>query len=231
MIKVLITGSTGAIGEATARYFYDNGYFVYLHYHSNREKAETLAQELGENTQIIGFDIACKTSVREALAGIEVDVLVNNAGKTRDKLLFWMEDEDWDDVIQTNLTGTYTVTKALLPSMQKKKFGAIINVASVAGVVGNPGQVNYAASKGGMIAMTKSLALETARHKIRVNCVVPGFIHSEMTAGFNEKDFERLIPMKRFGQPHEVAEVIFFLADKASYITAEVIIISGGMVR
>lgn len=231
MKKVLITGATGAIGEATARYFYENGYFVYLHYHSNRQKAQELAQELGENTQIIGFDIADRASVRDALSGIEVDVLVNNAGKTRDKLLFWMEDEDWDDVIQTNLTGTYAVTKALLPGMQKNKRGAIINVSSVAGVVGNAGQVNYAASKGGMIAMTKSLALETARHKIRVNCVVPGFIHSEMTAGFNEKDFEKLIPMKRFGKAEEVAEVIFFLADKASYITAEVITISGGMVR
>jgi 3-oxoacyl-[acyl-carrier protein] reductase len=115
--------------------------------------------------------------------------------------------------------------------MQKKKKGAIVNVSSVAGLVGNVGQTNYAASKGGMIAMTKSLALETARHGIRANCVVPGFIHSEMTAGFNEKDFQKMIPMKRFGNPDEVAETIFFLADKASYITAEVITISGGMVR
>jgi 3-oxoacyl-[acyl-carrier protein] reductase len=210
--------------------FSDNGYFVYIHYHSNKDKADALVAELG-NAQSVGFDIALAESVRSALEGISVDVLVNNAGKTKDKLFFWLEDSDWDDVIQTNLTGTYYVTKALLPAMQKQKSGAIINVASVAGVVGNIGQANYAASKGGLIAMSKSLALEVARYKIRVNCVVPGFIHSEMTAGFNEKDFEKMIPMKRFGQPEEVAEVIFFLADKASYMTAEVVNISGGMVR
>lgn len=230
MKKVLVTGGTGAIGEATVRMFSANGYFVYIHYNSKKEKADTLVAELG-NAQSIGFDIASAESVRTALENISVDVLVNNAGKTKDKLFFWMEDGDWDDVIQTNLTGTYYVTKALLPAMQKEKLGAIINVASVAGVVGNIGQANYAASKGGMIAMSKSLALEVARYKIRVNCVVPGFIHSEMTAGFNEKDFEKMIPMKRFGTPDEVAEVIFFLADKASYMTAEVINISGGMVR
>ncbi len=230
MKTVLVTGATGAIGEAVVRLFSSNGYFVYLHYHSNKAKADELVEEL-KNAQSIGFDIASAESVRSALEGITVDVLVNNAGKTKDKLFFWMEDSDWDDVIQTNLTGTYYVTKALLPAMQKQKSGAIINVASVAGVVGNVGQANYAASKGGMIAMTKSLALEVARYKIRANCVVPGFIHSEMTADFNEKDFEKMIPMKRFGNPDEVAEVIFFLADKASYITAEVINISGGMVR
>ena len=230
MRSVLVTGATGAIGEATARMFSANGYFVYIHYHSNQAKAEALVSELG-NAQSVGFDIASAESVRTALEGIEVDVLVNNAGKTKDKLFFWLEDSDWDEVIQTNLTGTYYVTKALLPAMQKKKKGAIVNVSSVAGLVGNAGQTNYAASKGGMIAMTKSLALETARHGIRANCVVPGFIHSEMTAGFNEKDFQKLIPMKRFGNPDEVAETIFFLADKASYITAEVITISGGMVR
>ncbi len=230
MKKVLVTGGTGAIGEAVVRIFSANGYFVYIHYHSNQAKADALVEELG-NAQSIGFDIASGESVRAALEGISVDVLVNNAGKTKDKLFFWLEDSDWDDVIQTNLTGTYYVTKALLPAMQKQKSGAIVNVASVAGVVGNIGQANYAASKGGMIAMTKSLALEIARYKIRANCVVPGFIHSEMTAGFNEKDFEKIIPMKRFGNPEEVAEVIFFLADKASYMTAEVVNISGGMVR
>lgn len=230
MKKVLITGATGAIGEACARMFSANGYFVYIHYHSNQAKADALVAELG-NAEAVGFDIASSTSVREALEGITVDVLVNNAGKTKDKLFFWLEDEDWDDVIQTNLTGTYYVTKALLPAMQKQKNGAIINIASVAGTVGNIGQANYAASKGGMIAMSKSLALEVARYKIRVNCVVPGFIHSEMTVGFNEKDFEKMIPMKRFGNADEVAEVVLFLADKASYITAETINISGGMVR
>ncbi|MDD5358917.1 MAG: SDR family NAD(P)-dependent oxidoreductase [Sulfurovaceae bacterium] len=230
MKKVLITGATGAIGEACARYFSQNGYFVYIHYHSNKEKADTLVGELG-NAQSIGFDISSAQSVKSALDGIVVDVLVNNAGKTKDKLFFWLEEDDWNDVLQTNLTGTFYVTKALLPAMQKNKKGSIVNIASVAGVVGNAGQTNYAASKGGMIAMSKSLALEVARHNIRVNCVVPGFIHSEMTAGFNEKDFEKVIPMKRFGKPQEVAEVVYFLADKATYMTADVVNISGGMVR
>lgn len=230
MKKVLITGATGAIGEACARYFSDNGYFVYIHYHSNQAKAEVLSKELG-NAEIVKFDIASSEDVKKALKDIEVDVLVNNAGKTKDKLFFWMDNDDWEDIIQTNLNGTFYVTKALLPSMQKKKNGAIINIASVAGVVGNAGQANYAASKGGIISMSKSLAIEVARHNIRVNCVVPGFVHSEMTAGFNEKDFEKIIPMKRFGNAFEVAEVVYFLADKASYITAETINISGGMVR
>lgn len=230
MKKVLITGATGAIGEACARYFSDNGYFVYIHYHSNQAKAEALSKELG-NAEIVKFDIASSEDVKSALKDIEVDILVNNAGKTKDKLFFWMDNNDWEDIIQTNLNGTFYVTKALLPSMQKKKNGAIINIASVAGVVGNAGQANYAASKGGMISMSKSLAIEVARHNIRVNCVVPGFVHSEMTAGFNEKDFDKIIPMKRFGNAVEVAEVVYFLADKASYITAETINISGGMVR
>lgn len=230
MKKVLITGATGAIGEACARYFSENGYFVYIHYHSNQAKAEALLKELG-NAEIVKFDIASSEDVKSALKDIEVDILVNNAGKTKDKLFFWMENNDWEDIIQTNLNGTFYVTKALLPSMQKKKNGAIINIASVAGVVGNAGQANYAASKGGIISMSKSLAIEVARHNIRVNCVVPGFVHSEMTAGFNEKDFEKIIPMKRFGNAFEVAEVVYFLADKASYITAETINISGGMVR
>jgi 3-oxoacyl-[acyl-carrier protein] reductase len=230
MKKVLITGATGAIGEACARYFSDNGYFVYIHYHSNQAKAEALAKEL-RNAEIVKFDIASSEDVKSALKDIEVDILVNNAGKTKDKLFFWMDNNDWEDIIQTNLNGTFYVTKALLPSMQKKKNGAIINIASVAGVVGNAGQANYAASKGGMISMSKSLAIEVARHNIRVNCVVPGFVHSEMTAGFNEKDFDKIIPMKRFGNAVEVAEVVYFLADKASYITAETINISGGMVR
>lgn len=230
MKKVLITGATGAIGEACVRYFSQNGYFVYIHYHNNKAKADALVDELG-NAQSIGFDISSAQSVKDALDGITVDVLVNNAGKTKDKLFFWLEEDDWNDVLQTNLTGTFYVTKALLPAMQKNKKGSIVNIASVAGVVGNAGQTNYAASKGGMIAMSKSLALEVARHNIRVNCVVPGFIHSEMTSGFNEKDFEKVIPMKRFGKPQEVAEVVYFLADKATYMTADVVNISGGMVR
>ncbi len=230
MKKVFITGATGAIGEACARYFHARGYFVYIHYNNNRQKALSLSNEL-ENSEIIRFDICNQEEIKEKLEGIEVDVLINNAGITIDKLFFWMEDKDWSEVLETNVHGTYYVTKALLNKMISSKKGSIINVASVSGIVGNMGQTNYAAAKGAMIAFTKSLALELARYKIRVNAVAPGLIKSEMTKNLNIQNLKKDIPMQRLGEPQEVAEVIFFLADKASYVTAEVINISGGMVR
>jgi 3-oxoacyl-[acyl-carrier protein] reductase len=230
MKKVLVTGSTGAIGSACARYFHDNGYFVYLHYRSNESKANELKSEL-ENSQTIGFDISNKEEVYSKLENIEVDVLVNNAGITKDKLFFWMEDDDWSDVIDTSVNGTFYVTKALMKNMISNKKGAIINVASVSGLVGNAGQTNYSAAKGAMIAFTKALSLEVARYKIRVNAVAPGLIESEMTKELDLKEMKKSIPLKRVGKPEDVAECVFFLADKASYITGEVLNISGGMVR
>jgi 3-oxoacyl-[acyl-carrier protein] reductase len=230
MKKVLVTGSTGAIGSACARYFHDNGYFVYLHYRSNEAKANELKSEL-ENSKIIGFDISNKEEVYGRLENIEVDVLVNNAGITKDKLFFWMEDDDWSDVIDTSVNGTFYVTKALMKNMISNKKGAIVNVASVSGLVGNAGQTNYSAAKGAMIAFTKALSLEVARYKIRVNAVAPGLIESEMTKELNLKEMKKSIPLKRVGKPEDVAECVFFLADKASYITGEVLNISGGMVR
>jgi 3-oxoacyl-[acyl-carrier protein] reductase len=230
MKKVLITGSTGAIGEACARYFHQNGYFVYLHYRSNETKASELKSEL-ENSEIIGFDISNKDEVYQKLQDIEVDVLVNNAGVTKDKLFFWMEDEDWSDVIDTSVNGTYFVTKALLKGMISNKNGSIVNVASISGLVGNAGQTNYSAAKGAMIAFTKALSIEVARYKIRVNAVAPGLIESEMTKELDLKQMKKTIPLKRVGKPDDVAECVFFLADKASYVTGEVLNISGGMVR
>jgi len=230
MKKVLVTGSTGAIGSACARYFHDNGYFVYLHYRSNESKANELKSEL-ENSEIIGFDISNKKEVYNKLENIEVDVLVNNAGITKDKLFFWMEDDDWNDVIDTSVNGTFYVTKALMKNMISNKKGAIVNVASVSGLVGNAGQTNYSAAKGAMIAFTKALSLEVARYKIRVNAVAPGLIESEMTKELDLKEMKKSIPLKRVGKPEDVAECVFFLADKASYITGEVLNISGGMVR
>jgi len=230
MKKVLVTGSTGAIGSACARYFHDNGYFVYLHYRSNESKANELKSEL-ENSEIIGFDISNKKEVYNKLENIEVDVLVNNAGITKDKLFFWMEDDDWSDVIDTSVNGTFYVTKALMKNMISNKKGAIVNVASVSGLVGNAGQTNYSAAKGAMIAFTKALSLEVARYKIRVNAVAPGLIESEMTKELDLKEMKKSIPLKRVGKPEDVAECVFFLADKASYITGEVLNISGGMVR
>ena len=228
--KVLVTGSTGAIGEACARYFHDNGYFVYLNYRSNEKKANELCSEL-ENSQTIYFDISKKDEVRSAVEKLELDVLVNNAGITKDNLFFFMTDEEWGDVIDTSVNGTFYVTKAVLKNMIANKKGSIINVASVSGLVGNAGQTNYSAAKGAMIAFTKALSAEVARYKIRVNAVAPGLIESEMTKDLPLKDMKKAIPLRRIGTPEDVAECIFFLGDKASYVTGETINISGGMVR
>jgi len=230
MKKVLVTGSTGAIGEACARAFSEAGYFVYLHYRSNQDKAQKLCEELG-NAEIIGFDIVDKAAVNAALENLEVDVLVNNAGITKDALFFFMEDDEWSSVIDTSVNGTYYVTKTLMRNMIKNKKGSVVNVASVSGLVGNPGQTNYSAAKGAMIAFTKSLSAEVARYGIRVNAVAPGLIASEMTEELNLKEMKKTIPLRRIGKPQEVAECVFFLADKASFVTGEVLNISGGMVR
>jgi len=228
--RVLITGSTGAIGEACARYFHENGYFVYLHYRNNKEKVEKLKIELN-NSEILKFDITNKEDVVKALENLEIDVLVNNAGITKDNLFFLMSDDEWSDVIDTSVNGSYYVTKAVLKSMITNKRGAIINVASVSGLVGNAGQTNYSAAKGAMIAFTKALSAEVARYKIRVNAVAPGLIESEMTKDLPLKEMKKAIPLRRIGQPIDVAECVFFLADKASYVTGETLNISGGMVR
>ncbi|NOX14501.1 MAG: SDR family oxidoreductase [Epsilonproteobacteria bacterium] len=230
MKKVLVTGSTGAIGEATARYFHENNYFIYLHYRGNEKKVNELKNEL-KNSQIINFDILDKEEVFSKLENLEIDVLVNNAGITKDKLFFWMEEDEWTDVINTSVNGTYNVTKAVIKNMISRKNCSIINVASVSGMVGNMGQTNYSAAKGAMIAFTKALAIEVARYKIRVNAVAPGLIESEMTKDLDIKSIKKDIPLKRIGKPQEVAECVFFLADKASYVTGEVLNISGGMVR
>ena len=230
MKKVLVTGSTGDIGEACARYFHNNGYFVYLHYRSQEVKAKELSKELN-NSEIIGFDISNKEDVYAKLENLELDVLVNNAGITRDKLFFWMSDDEWSEVIDTSVNGTYYVTKAVIKNMISNKKGAIVNVASVSGLVGNAGQTNYSAAKGAMIAFTKALSLELARYKIRINAVAPGAIESEMTKDLDIKALKKEIPLRRIGQPEEVAECVFFLSDKASYVTGEVLNISGGMVR
>jgi 3-oxoacyl-[acyl-carrier protein] reductase len=229
--KVLVTGATGAIGEACVRYFVQNGYFVYAHYHGNKTKAIELENEFGDACKILCFDISDASSVKEALENIEVDALVNNAGITRDKLFFWMENEDWETVINTNINGAFYVCKALLPAMIKKKCGSVVNISSIAGLVGNIGQSNYSTSKGALISFTKSLALEVARYNIRVNCIAPGLVKSSMTAGLDESEIKKAIPLKRFADPLEIAEVIYFITDKASYMTGETLNVSGGMVR
>ncbi len=230
MKSVLVTGSTGSIGEAIARYFHENGYFVYLHYRSDEQKAKALHVELN-NSEMICFDILDKDMIREKLENLEIDVLVNNAGITKDKLFFWMEEDEWNSVINTSINGTYNVTKAVIKNMISRKNCSIVNVASVSGLVGNMGQTNYSAAKGAMIAFTKALSIEVARYKIRVNAVAPGLIESEMTKDLDMKSIKKDIPLKRIGEPKEVAECVFFLGDRASYVTGEVLNISGGMVR
>ncbi len=230
MKRVLVTGATGAIGEACVRAFADAGYFVYIHYRSQEAKAQAILDEI-KNGEIIYCDVRESESVKSAFGELDLDVLVNNSGITKDNLFFWMKDEEWTDVIDTNLNGMYRVTKAVVEKMIAKKNCAIVNVSSVSGIAGNPGQTNYSTTKGGIIAFTKALALELGRYKIRVNCVAPGLIESEMTQELPLKELKKGIPLRRIGRPEDVSEVVLFLADKASYITAETINISGGMVR
>lgn len=229
MQKVLVTGATGSLGEAIVKEFSEKGYFVYIHYNSNREKAEKILEEINGNGEILGFNSKDKVLTKELLSDIEVDVLVNNSGITKDNLFFWMTDEEWEEVIDTNLNGMFRVTKALLPKFIKNKGGAIVNISSVSGISGNAGQTNYSASKGAIISFTKSLAVELSRYKVRVNCVAPGIIESDMTKELDKK-LAKSIPLGRFGDPKEVAHAVYFAATN-TYMTAETLNISGGMVR
>ncbi|WP_024954802.1 3-oxoacyl-ACP reductase FabG [Sulfurospirillum arcachonense] len=229
MKRVLVTGATGEIGSAIVRDYAQNGYFVYIHYRGSQEKAQKLLEEI-DNGALIQFDVSDKQSIKEALKDLNVDVLVNCAGIIKDKLFFFMEDDDWEDVIKTNLDGYYHVTKQIIVGMIKNKSGSIVNVTSISGLVGNIGQTNYSASKGGIIAFTKALCLEVARYGIRVNAIAPGVIKSQMVEEV-DKNIVKMIPAGRLGEPEEVAEVAYFLGDKATYINGEVINISGGMVR
>jgi 3-oxoacyl-[acyl-carrier protein] reductase len=230
MKSVLITGATGAIGQATAKVFAKEGYYLYLHYNASRQKAALLLEELGCEGQILQCELKRPEAIKETFEGLSVDVLVNNAGITRDKLFFFMDNDDWQNVMDTNLNSLFYVTKQIIPEMMKRKSGSIVNVASISGIVGNAGQVNYSASKGGIIAFTKALCAEVGRYGVRVNGVAPGIIESEMTQEV-DKAMVKMIPLGRFGKAEEVAEVVFFLAHKASYVHGEIINISGGMVR
>ncbi len=229
--KVLVTGATGSIGEAIVREYAKNGYFVYIHYHSSQAKALTLLDEIGDG-EVISFDTRDKNAIRSNLEEIDVDVLVNNAGITRDNLFFFMEDEEWEDVIQTNLNALFYITKVISTKMMKRKAGSIVNIASISGISGNAGQANYAASKGGVIAFTKSLAIELGRYHIRVNALAPGIIRSEMIETIPHiKELKKMIPMRRFGEPEEVAKCAYFIGHDATYVSGEVLNISGAMVR
>ncbi|MEQ8295463.1 MAG: 3-oxoacyl-[acyl-carrier-protein] reductase [Nitratireductor sp.] len=235
--KALITGASGGIGEAVARLLHAQGARVGLH-GTRVEKLEALAGELGERVALFPADLSDRAAVKalgqKAEAELDgVDILVNNAGITRDGLFVRMSDDDWDAVLEVNLTAVFRLTRELTHPMMRRRFGRIVNITSVVGVTGNPGQANYCASKAGMIGFSKSLAQEVASRNITVNCVAPGFIESAMTGKLNDKQRDAImgaIPMKRMGSGAEVAAAVAFLAStEAAYMTGQTLHVNGGM--
>lgn len=235
--KALVTGASGGIGGAIARAMHEQGATVALA-GRNRDALDALAAELGERCHVIVGDLgdtesadAMLTAAADAMDGI--DILVNNAGLTRDNLAMRIKDEDWQSVIDVNLTATFRLSRAVLRGMMKARWGRIINVTSIVGVTGNPGQTNYAASKAGIIGMSKSLASEVATRGITVNCIAPGFIATAMTESLGDDQKEKLVgavPAGRLGTPEDVAACAVFLAsDEAAYITGQTLHVNGGM--
>lgn len=232
MKKVLVTGATGSIGEEIVKEYAKNGFFVYIHYNSNHQKAQNLLEEIDNKGELISFDIKDKESIKNSLENLDVDVLINNAGIIKDNLFFFMSDDEWEDVINTNLNGNFYITKIISKNMMMNKRGSIVNIASISGVSGNAGQANYSSSKGGIIALTKTLCLELGRYNIRVNALAPAIIESEMTKDIpNLKEMKKAIPLGRFGTANEVAKCAYFIGVDATYISGEVVNISGGMFR
>jgi len=235
--KALVTGASGGIGEAIARTLHAQGAVVGLH-GTRVERLDALASDLGDRVRVFPADLSDRAAVKalgqKAEAELEgVDILVNNAGITRDGLFVRMSDEDWDDVIAVNLSSVFRLTRELTHPMMRRRFGRIINISSVVGVTGNPGQTNYSASKAGMIGFTKSLAQEIASRNVTVNCIAPGFVESAMTGKLNEKQKDAImaaIPMKRMGTGAEIASAAVFLASQeAGYVTGQTIHVNGGM--
>ncbi|PKD17157.1 3-ketoacyl-ACP reductase [Salegentibacter salinarum] len=241
MKYALITGASRGIGKAIAiNLAKELGYNILLNFHSNTEAAtatKELIEEEGVKCELLQFDVADTEKTKISIENfsknypeVEIEVIVNNAGITRDGLFMWMKPEDWHSVINTSLNGFYNVTQPLIKNMLKRRYGRIINIVSLSGLKGNAGQVNYSAAKGALVAATKALAQEIGKRKITVNAVAPGFITSDMTAEFDENELKKLIPLNRFGEAEEVAHLVSFLASKkTSYITGEVININGGL--
>lgn len=236
----LVTGGSRGIGRAVCVKLARMGYDILINYASNAAEAQKtleLVRQTGQDGEILMFDVSNRAQVVKAMETWEkehpdeyVEVLVNNAGIRRDNVLVFMSEEEWNGVLNVTLSGFYNVTQALLQPMLVHKYGRIINLASVSGLKGQPGQTNYAAAKGGIIAATKALALEVARKNVTVNAVAPGFIETDMTEGLDVESLKATIPVRRFGKPEEVAELIGFLASpEAGYITGEVVSINGGL--
>lgn len=240
MKYALVTGGSRGIGRAICVKLAQMGYTVLINYVSNDAQAEEtlrLVREAGSDGELLKFDVADAEATTAAIEawqnahkGEYIEVLVNNAGIRRDNLLVLMPPEDWTKVLNTTLSAFYNVTRPLLQPMLRKKYGRIISTASVSGIKGIPGQCNYSAAKGGIIAASKALAQEIARKNVTVNTVAPGFIKTDMVEGLDEAELSKTIPMQRFGNPEEVAAVVGFLASpEASYITGECISINGGL--
>ncbi|MBU5487764.1 3-oxoacyl-[acyl-carrier-protein] reductase [Clostridium sp. MSJ-8] len=238
----IVTGASRGIGKATALKLASLGANIVLNYRSNEEEASKVKEEikaLGVETIMVKADISKMDEVENMISTAKekfgtIDIMVNNAGITKDTLIMRMKEEDFDSVINVNLKGVFNCLKCITPIMMKQKSGKIINLSSVVGITGNAGQVNYAASKAGVIGMTKSLAKEIGSRGINVNAVAPGFIETDMTDVLGEKakdEYKKGIPLRKLGKPEDVANVIAFLAsDAADYVTGQVIHVDGGMV-
>jgi len=234
----LVTGASGGIGAAVAKALHAQGANVAIS-GTRKEKLDALAKELGDRVHVLPCDLRDRAAVVKLAEEAEktvgqVDILVNNAGITHDNLFMRMKDEEWDDVIAVNLTSVFVLTRGVLRGMMRRRAGRIVNIASISGVLGNPGQGNYAASKAGLVGMTKSLAREVSSRGITANCIAPGFISTPMTDALTAKQTEAIaaaIPAAKFGKPEDVAAVVVFLAsEEAGYITGETVHVNGGMV-
>jgi len=236
----LVTGGSRGIGRAICLKLAEQGYNILINYKSNETEANKTAEIVKERNvqaELLRFDVSNKEEVDKELGGwIEsnkekvIEVLVNNAGIRQDALLIWMTDEQWRSVLGSSLDAFYYVTRHVINGMLTNRYGRIVNVVSLSGLKGMAGQTNYSAAKAGVIGATKALAQEIARRGVTVNAVAPGFIKTDMTVDLNEAELKPLIPMKRFGEPEEVADAVAFLASpKASYITGEVLSINGGL--
>ncbi len=240
MKYALVTGGSRGLGRAICLKLASMGLPVVINYNSNTAAAEetkSLIAEQGGTAELLPFDVADESAVEVALGKWEdehpndyIGVLVNNAGVREDNLLVFMQNEQWHKVIDTTLNGFFVITRRLLKNMLTKRSGRIINMASLSGIKGLPGQTNYSAAKAALIGATKALAQEVAPRKVTVNAVAPGFIATDMTKDLNEADLKKMIPAGRFGRPEEVASLVGFLAsDEAGYITGEVVSVNGGL--
>jgi 3-oxoacyl-[acyl-carrier protein] reductase len=240
MKYALVTGGSRGIGKCICLELSKQGYPVIINYYSNDEAANNTRQIIeaqGGVAELLKFDVSNVDEVDNKLEKWYLDhpdsvieVLVNNAGIRKDNLMIFMQNSDWDKIINIHLSGFFYVTRRLLKDMLTNRYGRIVNVVSLSGLKGMPGQTNYSAAKAGIIGASKALAQEVGKRNVTVNCVAPGFIITEMIQDINENDYRQLIPLNRFGKPEEVADLVAFLASKkASYITGEVISINGGL--